>query len=261
MAADEAAENGASPDEAQFTARRDLGSTLRVKEQVRSEWFLPGVERLLQDLRYASRTLPRSPMFTSAAVLSLGMGIGPATAIFSLVEGVLLKPLAHPEAGRLEYIQEVVPALAHIYPAMPVNLQHFFYWRRHTQAFRAIAAVRADRPTLTGEGEPSPMDGIETTADLSTVLDVNMAEGRGFLPDEDRPGNNHVAVITDSLRRRQFRADAGVLGRSILLDGVHTIIVGILPKDFTFPKGSDLGPACGFGETNGNHSTLAGDHS
>jgi predicted permease len=248
MAAEETSAAGASAVEARYAARRDLGSPLRVQEQVRGEWFLPGVERFQQDLRYACRTLPRSPLFTVVAVLSLGLGIGAATAIFSLVEGVLLKPLAYPEADRLQYIQEVVPALAHIYPTMPVNIQHFFYWHDHTRAFESIAAVRADRPTLTGMGEPSPIDGIETTADLFRVLRVDMAQGRGFLPGEDRPGRNHVAVITDSLWRRRFGGEAGVVGRSILLDGLPTTVVGILASGFTFPKGSDLGRLAGLGK-------------
>lgn len=248
MAAADALSDGASPEEARFAAQRGFGSTLQAQEQVRAEWLLPGVERVRQDLRYACRTLRRAPLFTSVAVLSLALGIGAATAVFSLVEGVLLKPLQYPEGSRLEYIQEVVPALAHIYPALPVNIQHFFYWHDHSAAFESMAALRSDRPTLTGEGEPSQVDAIETTADLFRVLGVEMALGRGFLSGEDQPGKNRVAVIADSWWRRRFGGATSVLGRSILLDGVPTTIVGVLPRSFTFPKGNDLGPLAGLGK-------------
>ncbi len=248
MASDDAREEGASGEEAWFAAKRDLGSTMRIKDQVRGEWFLPGAERFQQDLRYACRTLPRTPLFTSVAVLSLALGIGAATAIFSLVDGVLLKPLAYPEAGRLQYIQEVVPAMAHIYPAVPVNIQHFFYWRDHTITFQSIAALRSDRPTLAGVGEPFQVDGIEASADLFQVLGLDMARGRGFSPGEDQPGKNQVAVIADSLWRRQFGSAPGALGGSISLDGVPTTVIGILPPSFTFPKGNDLGQLAGLGK-------------
>lgn len=248
IASDELQDSGTSREDAILAARRDLGSATRIKENARSEWFFPGVERIVQDVRYACRTLLRTPLFTSVAILSLGLGIGAATAIFSLVEGVLLKPLAYREPGRLVYMQEVVPALAHIYPAMPVNIQHFFYSRQQVKAFESIAALRADRPALVGSGDPVRIDGITTSAELFNVLGVKMQLGRGFLSGEDQPGKNHVAVITDSLWRRKLGSAPDVLGMSIVLDGVPTAVVGVLPSSFTFPKGKDLGLLAGLGK-------------
>jgi predicted permease len=248
MAAAEARSRGLSPKNAQFAARRDLGNMLRAKEQVRGEWLSPRVDQCIQDLRYATRTLARTPLFTSVAVLSLALGIGCATAVFSLVEGVLLKPLPYQDSGRLVAIREVVPAMSRAYPSLPVNIEHFIYWRDHTHAFQSMAALRSDRATLTGGGEPVQIDSIETTADLFRVLAVNTAQGRGFLPGEDQPGRNNVAVITDSLWRRRFHAASNLIGQSITLDGDPATVVGILRPDFTFPKGDDLGVLSSLGK-------------
>jgi putative ABC transport system permease protein len=248
LAAREARNDGASPEHAHWVARRDLGSTLRTQEQARNEWLLPGLEHTSQDARYAFRTLAQAPLFTSVAIVSLALGIGAATAIFSLVEGVLLKPLAYPEPGRLVYVQEFVPALSHIYPALPVNLQHFFYWRDHNKMFDSIAALRSERPTLTGIGEPVSIDGVETTADLFRVLRVGMAQGRGFHPGEDKPGRNHIAVVTDAFWRQRLSSKPDVIGTRIVLEGVPTAIVGVLPRNFTFPKDNDLGLLAGLGK-------------
>lgn len=248
MAAAEAAEAGIPTEEARHAASRDLGNLVRAKEQARGEWSFPRLEQVGQDLRYALRTLTRTPLFTTVAVLSLGLGIGAATAIFSLVEGVVLKPLRYRDSGQLTYVREVVPALAHVYPTVPVNIQHFVYWHDHTQVFESMTAFRSGRPTLTGMGEPIKVDGVETTADLFRVLGADMAQGRGFVRGEDQPGKNNVAVITNSLWRRLFHADPNMIGRKITLEGRSSTVVGILRPDFTFPKGDELGPLVGLGK-------------
>jgi predicted permease len=248
MVAEEARNSGLSAEDALFAARRDLGSRLKATEQVRGEWLSPKIDIIAQDVRYAWRTLARTPSFTVVAVLSLALGIGAATAVFSVVHGVILKPIAYREPGRLTYVQEVVPALARVYGKVPVNIQHFLYWRDHTRTFQSMAALRASGPTLTGSGEPVQLDGVETTADLFRVLDVNMERGRGFLPGEDQPGKNNVAVITDSLWKRKFHGDREIVGRTIVLEGKPAAIVGVLPANFTFPTSSDLGSLAGLGK-------------
>jgi hypothetical protein len=104
------------------------------------------------------------------AILSLALGIGAANSVFSLVEGIVLKPLAYRDSGRLIYLQEVVPALSRVYPEMPVNLNHFLYWRDHVRSFEATTALRATGATLTGAGEPEQLIGVEASADLFRVL-------------------------------------------------------------------------------------------
>ncbi len=248
MAAEQGRDGGLSQEDALIAARRDLGNPLRAKEEVRGEWLSPGIETVGQDLRYALRTLRNAPLFTSVAILSLALGIGAATAVFSLVEGVILKPLAYRDPGRLTYIQEVVPALERVYGRVPVNIQHFFYWLDQNKTFQSMVAFRGSGPTLTGNGEPMHLDGVETTADLFRVLDIEMQQGRGFLPDEDQPGKNRVAVITDSLWKRHFHGDVAIIGRSIMLEGTPITVVGVLPASFTFPKGGDLGALAALGK-------------
>ena len=116
------------------SARRDFGSAARAREEARAVWF-PGWDAIAQDVRFAFRTLSRAPVFTAVAVLSLALGTGAATALFSLVDTVVLKPLAYRDPGRLVYVREVVPALAHIYPSLPANIQHYRFWREQAQSF------------------------------------------------------------------------------------------------------------------------------
>ena len=248
IAAEEARSRGMPPTDARFAAKRDLGNMLRAKEQARSEWLSPRLDQCVQDLCYAVRTLARTPLFTSVAILSLALGIGAATSIFSLVDAVLLKPLPYQDSGQLVAVREVVPAMARAYPSVPVNIEHFFYWRDHARTFRSMAALRSDRATLTGGGEPVQIDEVETTADLFRVLAVDTALGRGFLPGEDQPGRNNVVVITDSLWRRRFHAASNLIGQSITLDGKPATVVGILRPDFRFPKGDDLGALSALGK-------------
>lgn len=249
LAAEEMANAGIPVEEAQFAAKREMGNALQIKERVRREWLVPGLEQVMQDIRYTGRTLKHTPLFTLVALFTLALGIGATTAIFSLVEGVLLKPLKYPEADRLVYVQEHVPAMAHLYPAVPVNLQHFFYWHDHSTSFESIGALRSNRPTLTGAGEPTPIEAVETTTDLFRVLRIQMAQGRSFVSGEDLPANNNVAVVTDSFWRHRLGSASGVVGKRIVLDGVPITVIGVLPRDFTFPRASDLGQLAGLGES------------
>src|SRR5580704_6449048 len=123
------------------TARVEFGSLTRATEEARAVWF-PGWDTLSQDLRFALRTLARSPGFTLVAVLSLAFGTGAATALFSLVDTVVLKPLSYREPGRLFYVREVVPPLAHIYPTVPANIQHVRFWQEQAKSFDSLAAIR-----------------------------------------------------------------------------------------------------------------------
>ncbi len=245
MAAEDAQNSGLSPENARFAARKDLGSLLYAKESVRDEWLWPCIERIGQDVRYGLRTLGNAPIFTCVAIVSLALGIGTATAVFSLVEGVILKPLTYRNSGRLLYVREVVPAMERVYGSIPVNIQQFTYWHDHNRTFQAMSAFRGAAPTLTGSGAPVILFGVETTADLFRVLEVQMERGRDFLPDEDKPGKNNVAIITDGLWKREFRSDENIIGRSITLEGKPVTIVGVLPADFTFPKNKDLGALAG----------------
>jgi predicted permease len=207
------------------------------------------MDRMLQDLRYAVRRLLLARGFSLVALLSLALGIGAATAIFSLVEAAVLRPLAYREPERLVFVREVVPRLQAVYPTVPVNIQHFKLWREQARSLQAMAAFVADAATLTGgAGEPERLDAAEVSANLFSLLGVRLQAGRAFLPGEERPGRNRVVVVTDRLWRRRFAASPSLVGGSVDLDGVPHTVVGILPPSFRFPHKDDLGPLAALGE-------------
>ncbi len=194
------------------------------------------------DIRYAFRTLLRERGFASMAVLSLAVGIGANTAIFSVVNGVLLRPLPYRDPGRLFTIREAIPKLAHLYPSLPVNFSHYYEWRKRCSALESIAIMETSAPNLTGVGEPELLNGALVSASVFRVLGVSPQLGRGFLDEEDPEGHNQVAVISDALWKRRFSADPAIVGRKITLNGRPHVVVGVLPPGFQFPNREGLGP-------------------
>jgi putative ABC transport system permease protein len=191
------------------------------------------------DIRYAFRTLLRERGFATMAVLSLAVGIGANTAIFSVVNGVLLRPLPYRDPERLVTIREAIPKLAHLYPSLPVNFSHYYEWRTRSTALESIAIAQSSAPNLTGEGEPETLNGALVSASVFRVLGVSPQLGRGFLDEED-PEGHQVAVISDSLWKRRFSADPSIVGRKIMLNGRPHVVVGVLPPGFRFPRQSDV---------------------
>jgi predicted permease len=192
------------------------------------------------ELRYASRSLLREPGFTAIALLTVAIGIGANTAIFSIVNGVLLRPLPYHEPERLVTLREVLPAFAQTYPTLPASPWHFTQWQRRAKSLEGLAAIQTISMTLTGSGEPEQIDAMRVSASLFDVLGVRPALGRGFLPGEDTEGKERVAILGDSLWRRRFNAEAAIIGRTIQLDGQAFTVVGVLPRGFQFPSLSVL---------------------
>ena len=174
------------------------------------------------------------------AVLSLAVGIGANTAIFSVVNGVLLRPLPYRDPERLVSIREAIPKLAHLYPSLPVNFSHYYEWRKRSTALESIAIARSSAPNLTGTGEPELLSGALASASVFRVLGVSPQLGRGFLDEED-PEGHQVAVISDSLWKRRFSADPSIVGRKIMLNGRPHVVVGVLPR---FRGASQSGWTC-----------------
>jgi predicted permease len=203
----------------------------------------------LHNFRYALRRLARTPLFSVLAVLSLALGIGSATAIFSVVNSVLLTPLGYEQADRLMLVREVLPPLVSLYPSLPVNLRHFRFWKAQVHSMTSMAAFKTSEVTLTaGSGEPEILDMAETTCDIFMVLGTRPSTGRSFFADEELPGRNRVVVVTDSLWRRRFGASPRLAGSVILLDGVPHTVIGVLPPEFRFPRRGDLGSLANLGE-------------
>jgi predicted permease len=195
---------------------------------------------ILDDFRYAFRGLLRTPGFTTAAVLTLALGIGANTVIFSIVDHVGLRPLAYQDPDRLFAVHEVVPRFANIAPLFPGSADHFLRWKQTTHPFEEMALVGNVNFNLTGSGEPEQLLGARVSASLFPMLGVRPQLGRTFLEEEDQPGRDHVVLLNDELWRRRFAADPQVIAQTIALNGEPYQVVGVLPATFRFPRLADL---------------------
>ena len=224
---DENAARGLAPEEARRQALIEMGGMEQVKEQVREVKMGALLETVAQDVRYGLRTLARAPGFTVAAVLALALGIGATTAIFSVVDAVLLRPLPYDHPDRL--------AVVLTRGTGPVAPGNFVDWRRDASSFDRMGAAESWGTNLGGEGRPEHVEGVRVTSDIFPLLGVRPQLGRIFTPDEDQPGKAQVVVLGHRLWQRRFGGDASVVGRSITLDGVPHVVVGVMPRGFEFP--------------------------
>jgi putative ABC transport system permease protein len=227
------AEDSGDPD----AARRALGNLTKIKEDVREAWGWATLEIFRQDLKYALRQMRRTPGFTAIAVLTLALGLGTTTAIFSIVNGVLLEPLKYRDPGRLFLARTLPPPQANLARDFPVNAGQFERWRSYCRACDRMALVQFLELTLVGAGDPVRLPGLSVTADFFRTLDVQPALGRDFLPDDDA---GHV-ILTDSLWRSRFAADPSIVGRTIQLNGEAYPVIGVMPPDLHLPKGDEWG--------------------
>ncbi|HKQ80189.1 MAG TPA: ABC transporter permease [Blastocatellia bacterium] len=191
-----------------------------------------GVESFLQDMRFGARMLVKQPGFTLIAIFTLALGIGANTAIFSVVNAVLLRPLPYSEPDRLVQVWEPKPQSNRW--SDWVSYPDFRDWRERNTVFDEIGACRTRAFNLTGGESPESLAGAYVSAGLFTVLGVKPILGRTFLDEEDRPGANHVAVISHGLWQRRFGADPGIVGKTIQLDGESHVVVGVMPPEFKF---------------------------
>jgi predicted permease len=191
---------------------------------------------LWQDLRFGVRMLARNPGFTAVAILTLALGIGATTAIFSVVNSALLRPLAYREPQQLYLVREIVPQLAKFYPTLGANLPDFRIWQKQVHAFEDVAVAESTTADLTGQGEPEVIRGVRASANIFSVLGARPALGRTFSREEDESGHGHVLILTAAFWRDRFQSDPSAIGKSITLDGVPHEVVGILPASFRFPS-------------------------
>src|SRR5688572_28226062 len=197
------------------------------------------IESIARDLRHALRSLLRNPGFTAVAVLALGLGIGANTAVFTVVNGVLLRPLPFLEPERLFLISYMGrESLFQFSPSL--SDRHYLEFRRHNRLFEQIATFGAYPVNLTGNGEPLSVPAASVTADFHALLRVNPALGSTFLPEEDQPGRDHVVLLSDRLWRGHFAADPHIVGNTITLDGIAHTVIGIMPAGFAFPSKAEL---------------------
>jgi predicted permease len=220
--------------------RREFGNELLIRETTRDVWGWTWLENLARDLRYTLRQIRRAPGFATIAILTLALGLGAATAMFSVVNGVLLKPLPFPDPDRL-YVAEVVPP-AHLLAAkMPINARHFDEWRAHCRSCEQVALLQGLNVTLNGTGEPERLPGLRVSYNFFRTLGVQPALGRDFSPDEELPANFHVIILSGELWRTRFHSDTSILGRKILLDGEPHQVIGVMPPGLNLPRGGEWG--------------------
>jgi len=213
-------------------ARRSFGNVTVVKEAIHEMSNWKTVEQLSQDLRYGARLLRRSPGFTLVAVLTLALGIGANTAIFSVVNAVLLRPLPFPEPGRLVRIWESSPTGNDRNVVDPFN---FLTWRERTRSFEQIACIHNWTSNITGGGEPLAVQGLRVSPEFFSILRVSPLMGRAFIPDEAIPGRDRSVVFSYAFWQSHYGGDRNILGRKIVLNGDPSTVVGILAPDFRFP--------------------------
>ena len=194
------------------------------------------MRELASDVRSAWRGLRRDPLYTAAVVSILTLTLGAAIAVFSIVNGVLLRPLPYADAQELVSIREVVPGIADRYPTLPVTMRHFDLWRDRSTSFASMAATDWRTSTLTGAGEASQVVVLRTSGTLFDLLRVPISRGRGLTRDDERLERPRVAVISDQLWRDRLGADPGVLGRPLVLNGAEHTIVGVLPEGYALPR-------------------------
>ncbi|MBV9267238.1 MAG: ABC transporter permease, partial [Acidobacteriaceae bacterium] len=222
---------GLSPADARYAAQRQLGGVTRVKETVHERRTLPLLETVWQDASYALRQLGASPAFSIAAILTLALGIGANTAIFSVIKAVLLSPLPYRDPDRLVMVWE--RNLHRGWPHNIVSAANFRDWREHNHVFTDMAIFAARAFSLSDRsGEPVEINAEQVSANLFSVLGVKPFIGRDFLPEEGKPGAAHVTIISNALWRGRYGSDPKLIGRKILLDEQSYTVIGILPAGF-----------------------------
>src|SRR5579859_1731095 len=202
----------------------ELSGDLIVQKEVRRQRSTP-LSLLVQDLRYAARTLRNSPGFAAVAVLTLALGIGANTAIFSFVDGILLRPLPYPEADRIVRVLEKPPG----FPRNGISTLNFLDWQRQNTVFDFMAAQTGASMTLSGTNEPVLLHCGLVSAHYFDIFGIKAALGRTFLPDEDQAGKDHVVLLSYVLWQNRFGGDRSIVNRTILLDNEPYQVVGILP--------------------------------
>ncbi len=219
--------DGVNKKEALRRARIEFGGVERAKEECREARGVSIVETLGQDLRYGMRALKRSPGFAVIAVLTLALGIGANTAIFSVVNSILLHPLAYKDADELVTILNGEDG-------GPVAVANYVDWRDQSKSYTEMGAAEYWSPNLTGKDNPEHLRGLRVTQNLFPLLGAAPELGRLFVEAEERTGSEHAVILSHGLWERRFSGERNVVGKSILLDGTAYTVVGVMPRDFQF---------------------------
>src|SRR6266576_1460186 len=234
MAAEEKMKQGMSPKDALRAVRLERGSLEVTKEVVRSAGWESFLATCWQDLRFGARMLRKNPGFTTVAVLTLALGIGATTAIFSIVDSLLLRPLPYPNSHRIVRIWNTFSprGMTELTASEPEFLEY-----RQSQTLAHVAGFALGSTTLTGRGDPARLFVSWGTSDFLAVLGTQPILGRSFSPDEHEPGHDQVVIISHHLWRDRFGSNPAIIGQSVILNGKSSIVIGVMPASFRFPSG------------------------
>src|ERR1700752_2491792 len=208
------------------------------------------METLIKDIRFALRSLIKRPGFTSIAIVTLALGIGANTAIFSVVNATLLRPLPFKDPDRLVMVWGYIPKMARTADKFPSSAGNYLGLVKQTQTFQELAAFRQWSWQLTHAGEPEQLQGVRVSANFFEALGARPVLGQTFTSDQDQEGAAPVAIISHRLWQREFGANPNVVGRTLLLNGRTVNVVGVMPRDFEFPGGANMIPGLQFATRN-----------
>jgi putative ABC transport system permease protein len=226
---------GMTDAEAAWAARRQFGNATLLHEVNREMRGIKFIETIIQDLRYGLWMLRKNPGFTFVAALTLALGIGANTAIFSVVNAVLLKPLPYYDPQGLFWVTEGFQ----LFGEENTIDEHYFYWQAQSKSFDHLVAYHSGNIYLTGLGEPERLDYVEATANLFPALGVAPHLGRVFTPEEHQPGSAPVAILSHAFWQRRFGGDPAIIGQSVMLNGRSREVIGVMPPGFKFIQKAD----------------------
>jgi predicted permease len=229
---------GLSPEAARLAARRDFGSVSRTQEDHRHERGLPVLDTVMSDVRLSIRSMRRAPVVTLAVLATLAIGIGANTAIFSVVNAILIKPLPYPEADRLISVSLASPVMR--ISDLDSAPYAYFTQRDQSRTLEGVGLWRLQAVNITGRGEPERVMALRATADILPLLGVQPLIGRYFTPTEDEPRRRATAVLTYGYWQRRFGGDPSVVGQTVTVDGAPHDIIGVMPPRFRFLDQRDV---------------------
>ncbi|MBZ5538651.1 MAG: ABC transporter permease [Acidobacteriia bacterium] len=241
LAARDRLDRGEAADKATHSVHREFGNVDLVREVTRHQWGGRWLENLFQDLRFGLRMLGKYPGFTAVALLVLALGIGANTAIFSVVNAVLLRPLPFHDPGQLFLVWHVPPQKS--FPGtstFSVSPANYLDWQKQNHVFDKMAALGLRRFNLSGRGEPESVAGSKVAADFFTLLGVQADLGRTFISEDDQPGHGNVVVVSYAFWQSHFGGNPNILGQTLRLDNRSYAVIGVMPPKFEFPFQTQL---------------------
>jgi hypothetical protein len=240
LLADDFERRGMSPEEARLAALRAYGGVEQAKQAHRDVRSVLWIEQIIMDLRYSLRTLSNSPGFTMTAVLTLALGIGACTAVFSLVNAVLIRSLPYGDPGRLVYLYTPNPRFKLPVEVFSPSYADFYDLKKESRSFQDMTAFGQSVFNLASQGTAQRASAARVDGDFFETFQATAEVGRAIGPADDQPGREKVAVISHALRQSMFGSAADILHRSLLLDGESYQIVGVMPQGFEYPHYSDV---------------------